>query len=180
MALSRVAPWLLVVLVAVTFVLWETADVGSRDSGDHAARDEAFAQLAAVAGAHGHAIPDGTARYAQTGDAMIAYAPLDGITAYTDMDFATGVLIEAVVVTSAKPGAVPNGAYVVQVTIDPKTGAGTAVYFDADGSPRARVPARAVADDQQRATSVTSSHVWRDGHYAITCAGWQPYRAITY
>lgn len=178
MALTRFAPWLLVVLVAVTFILWETADVASSD-GEHSARDDAFAQLAAVAGAHGHAIPDGTARYAQTGDAMIAYAPLDGIAAYTDADFAAGVLIEAVVVTSAKPGPVPNGAYVVQVTIDARTGEGTAVYFDGDGSPRARVPARATAGGEPQAR-VTSSHVWRDGHYAITCAGWTPYRAITY
>ena len=26
--------------------------------------------------------------------------------------------------------------------------------------------------------SITSTHVWRDDHWAVECAGWQPYRVI--
>ena len=193
MTVSRLAPWLLAALLTCTIALWVTADASSTPDGEPPAEAKAFAQLAAVAAAHGHAIPDGLARYAHHGDAAIAHAPLDGIAGYGDADFATGVLIMAVVIEeppAGRPGRVPSGAYVVQVKLDPATHDGTATYFDGHGAAVAHVAAHARARDELagrfpaslpvRGGGVTTTQIWQDGSYVIASAGWQADRVIYY
>lgn len=194
MTFSRLAPWLLGALLTATIVLWMTADVSPSAAADTSAETKALEQLSAIAAAHGHSIPDGLATYVHVGDTVLAHAPLDGITGYTDADFAKGVLVMAIVVSDARQGRVPNGAYVVQIKLDPRTGDGTATYFDAQGTPAASVPAHTRTPEQVNAVfagaydppppsnipNVTSTHVFHNGRYMVDCAGWQPYRVIYY
>jgi hypothetical protein len=194
MTLARLAPWLLAALLTSSLALWVTADASSGAGASSPTEDKAFEELAAVAAAHGHKIPDGLATYAHFGDTTIAHAPLDGIAGYSDADFQAGVLIMAIVIDEPRPGRVPNGAYVVQVKLEPGSATGVATYFDAEGHAVASVPAQSRTPDQINAIfpgaydppppanlpNITSTHVWHNNHYAVDCAGWQPYRVIYY
>jgi hypothetical protein len=191
MTLARLTPWLIGALLTSCLALWVTADASSGDvvvTLDLEAR--AFDRLAAIAAAHGHAIPDGLATYAQRGDAAIAHAPLDGIAGYTAADFETGVLIMAVVIDEPTAGRVPSGAYVVQVKRDPGSQTGVATYFDAQGRAAAQVSAQwrtldallarvpASAPRPAKDVDPPRSYVWSGDHHAIACAGWQPYQVV--
>jgi hypothetical protein len=197
MTLSRFAPWLIAALLTSCLALWVTADGSSSASAaspSSPSESKAFEQLAAVAAAHGHKIPDGLATYAHFGDTSIAHGPLDGIAGYTDADFQAGVLIMAIVVNEPTPGRVPNGAYVVQARFEPGARDGMATYFDAQGRAVASVPAHSRTPDEINAAfpgaydppppseipNITSTHVWHNDHYAVDCAGWQPYHVVYY
>jgi hypothetical protein len=194
MTLTRLAPWLIGTMLASCLALWAAADPAATAATASNSETKAFDQLAAVAAAHGHKIPDGLATYAHFGDTAIAHAPLDGIAGYTADDFRAGVLIMAIVIEETTPGRVPNGAYVVQARFEPGAATGVATYFDAEGRAVASVPAQSHTPDQINAVfpgtydppppsnipNITSTHVWHNNHYAVDCAGWQPYRVIYY
>ncbi len=195
MTLARLAPWLIAALLTSCLALWVTADASATDTAVPALEARAFDRLAAIAAAHGHAIPDGLATYTQLGEATIAHAPLDGIASYTAADFEAGVLIMAIVIDEPTPGRVPSGAYVVQAKLAPGSRTGTATYFDAQGRAAAQVSAhwrtieelgqavggsaaagalRPIANGAELPTSL----VWSLDHHAIACAGWQPYQVV--
>ncbi len=190
MLLPRLVSWIAAGLLIAAVAVWITADASSEGA---AVELRAFDQLAAVAAAHGHQIPDGFATYAHFGDTVIAHAPLDGIAGYRDADFRAGVLIMAILIAEPRPGRIPNGAYVVQVKFEPGSAVGVATYFDAQGRAAATVPAysRHPAEINEvfpgaydasppALPNITSTHVWQDNHWAVDCAGWQPYRVIYY
>jgi hypothetical protein len=191
MSLSRLASWIVAVLLTSGIAVWLTADASS----DPAASVElkVLDQLAAVAAAHGHQIADGLATYAHFGDTVIAHAPLDGIAGYGDADFQAGVLIMAILIAEPSPGRIPNGAYVVQVKLEPGSNVGIATYFDAQGRAAATVAAYsrrpqdidpifpgAYDPSSPGIPNITSTHVWPNHHWTVDCAGWQPYRVIYY
>jgi hypothetical protein len=191
MLLPRVVSWIVTVVLTSGVAVWFTTDGSSDAAGSVELR--AFDQLVAVAAAHGHQIIDGGVSYAHVGDTVIAHAPLDGIAGYRDADFQAGVLITAILVAEPRPGRIPNGAYVVQVKLEPGSDVGIATYFDAQGRAAATVPAYSRRPDDINAvfpgaydpaaralSSITSTLVWHDDHWAVGCAGWQPYRVIYY
>lgn len=190
MLLPRLASWIVTAILTSGIAVWITTD-GSSDAAA-AVELKAFDQLAAVAAAHGHQILDGHAGYAHVGDAVIAHAALDGIAGYRDADFQAGVLIMAILIAEPHAGRIPNGAYVVQVKLEPGSDAGIATYFDAQGRAAATVPAYSRRPEDIDAVfpnaylprtepaAVTSELVWHGDRWIAGCAGWQPYRVIYY
>jgi hypothetical protein len=162
-------------------------------SGGPTSEAEAFAQLYTVAAAHNASIPKGVNTYAHFGKSVIAHAPLAGIGAYTEADFAAGVPIMALFVEE-DGGRFPSGAYIVKVKIEPGSDTGRATLLDAAGHEVASTEAYVRAPDDINAVfpntydppppvnipNITSTHVWHNNRWAVDCAGWQPYRVIYY
>jgi hypothetical protein len=194
MTISRLAPWLAAALVTSCLVLWFSADAAPAVPGKVLSEPTAFAQLASVAAARGRSVTPGLATYVHFGDDVLAHAPLDGIAAYTDDEFQAGALIMAIVISSPRPGAVPNGSYVVKVQFEPGADSGLATYIDGSGREMASVQAysRTPTDinpvfpgaydppPPPQIPNITSTHVWHNNHPAVDCAGWQPYHVIFY
>jgi hypothetical protein len=188
MRLLRIAPWLTGALAIACMALWWSADAASEVPAMTEAR--AFEQLAAVAADHGRTIAAGRASFTRLGDAVVAHAPLTGIAGYSDADFEAGVLILAIAISEPVPGRIPSGRYVVQLQVASGSDAGIATFLDAEGEAVASVPAQvrrstvaepAARDEPHppdRPTTATT-HVWRD-RFTVECAGWQPYRVISF
>lgn len=184
----RIASWLSVPVVVAGLSVWLSAHAAGPAT---VSEGEAFAQLSQVAAAHDATIPDGLRSYVHFGTSVVAHAPLDGIGAYTEADFAAGVPLLALFVDEAA-GRFPNGAYVVWVRFKPGSKTGSATLVDADGQQVATVEAYSRSPDDIKAVfpgtydppppsnipNITSTHVWHNNHWAVDCAGWQPYRVI--
>jgi len=186
----RIVPWISASLVTAGLAVWLSAHAASDPTTSEA---EAFAQLSAVAAAHNASIPKGLKTYAHFGDSVVAHAPLAGIDAYTEADFAAGVPIMALFVQESG-GRFPSGAYLVKVQFEPGSDTGTAVLLDGTGHVVSKVIAHSLAPDAINGVfpktydppppvnipNITSTHVWHNNHWAVDCAGWQPYRVIYY
>jgi hypothetical protein len=194
MTLSRIVPWLTAALVTSCVTLWLSANAAPAGAGAPISEARAFSELASVAAAHGHKIPDGLVTYAHFGNTVVAHGPLAGIGGYTEADFKAGVPIMAVLVAEPTPGRVPNGAYVVWVQFDPGSDTGIATYVDRDGHVAASVPAYSRTPDAIRQVfpnvfnppppmdipDITSTHVWYGNHWAVDCSGWVPFHTVYY
>jgi hypothetical protein len=131
---------------------------------------------------------------ASTQTTTILHAPLQGIERYKDADFSAGAKVLLMIVKSSARRAIPNGSYVVKVQHRPGATSGKALFTDTKGTVvaqrnliiRTREQAAVLfpevysGPDPVDIPVITSTHVWHNNHWAVDCAGWQPYRVLYY
>lgn len=154
----------------------------------------AKSELQAAAKAHGVKIRAAQIVLASLPNLTIVHAPLVGIEAYQDADFAAGVPIQLLLIKATKTSDVPSGSYVVTAQHRPRATSGKAIFTDRSGVVvterklnirkwkewASLFPEVYSGGEPSNIPVITSTHVWHAGHWAVDCAGWQPPKVFYY
>ena len=148
--------------------------------------------LQSIAAKHQVRLREKQMSFFTTGAFTIAHAPIVGIEQYTEDTFAEGAPIQVILVNSAKPARVPNGAYLVKAKFRPGAKTGKALLVAANGTLVAELDL-IVRTQRELATVfpdvystplvdipvITSTHVWLGdqshignqqlGHWGVDC-----------
>jgi hypothetical protein len=157
-------------------------------------RTDAEKELRAAAALHKVRIQVKRMISAGTEATTILHAPIQDIERYTDTDFSAGAPVLLMIFKSSVQQAIPNGSYVVKVQHRPGATSGKALFTDTKGTVvaernlviRTREQAAVLfpevysGPDPVDIPVITSTHVWHTNHWAVDCAGWQPYRVLYY